>query len=527
MTKTPGGEVLNISPQAYARRWKTLIVLSMALLVIGLDNTILNVALPSLQEEFDASTSTLQWMVDSYLLVFAGLLLTMGTLGDRFGRKLALQVGLAIFGGASLCVLLVDTSGQLIAVRSIMGIGGALIMPATLSIISNVFPREERAKAIGVWSAMAAIGIGLGPLTGGLLLEYFSWTSVFLVNVPIALTAFLLAFPLVPESRDPKPGAFDFAGAGLSIGALGTLVWGLIEAPERGWTDPLILSSFVAAAAFAAAFIRWELRIAEPMLKLSYFRNPRFSLASMGIAVAFFSLFGAIFATTQFLQDARGYSAIGAGATMVPLTLGLLMGAGSSSLKLVPKFGTTRIVTAGLVGQSLLLASTMLWSPGMSVWYLLFWFWAIAFCMGWVMAPATASVMGAVPKEKSGVASAMNDVTRQVAGALGTAVIGSLITTYYTSRIDEHTAALSDTARTSAEESIGQANAVASTLPADQGAHLSDAAATAFTDALGLAFLVASTAALLGAIAVKRWLPPRPAAEEPQAEETTELRDAA
>jgi DHA2 family integral membrane protein (MFS transporter) len=210
----------------------------------------------------------------------------------------------------------------------------------------------------------------------------------------------------------------------------------------------------------------------------------------------------------------------------VPLTLGLLMGAGSSSLKLVPRFGTTRIVTAGLVGQSLLLASTMLWSPGMSVWYLLFWFWAVALCMGWVMAPATASVMGAVPKEKSGVASAMNDVTRQVAGALGTAVIGSLITTFYSSRIDEHAATLSDSARTSAEESIGQANALAATLPADQGAHLTDAAATAFTDALGIAFLVASACAVLGAVAVKRWLPPRPVAEEPEVEET-ELRDAA
>jgi MFS family permease len=195
----------------YERRWKTLAVLSLSLLVIGLDNTILNVALPSLQKEFDASTSTLQWMVDSYMLVFAGLLLTAGTIGDRFGRKLALQTGLAL-GGASLAVLLVDTSGQLIAVRSVMGIGGAMIMPATLSIISNVFPREERAKAISIWAAMASIGVGLGPLFGGLLLEWFDWSSVFLLNVPVAAVALLLGFFLVPESRDPKPGAFDLGG---------------------------------------------------------------------------------------------------------------------------------------------------------------------------------------------------------------------------------------------------------------------------------------------------------------------------
>jgi EmrB/QacA subfamily drug resistance transporter len=517
-----GGEVLPISPAAYARRWKTLAVLSLSLLVIGLDNTILNVALPSLQEEFDASTSTLQWMVDSYLLVFAGLLLTMGTLGDRFGRKLALQIGLALFGGASVAVLLVDTSAQLIAVRSVMGIGGALIMPATLSIISNVFPREERGKAIGVWSAMAAVGIGLGPLCGGLLLEWFDWTSVFLVNVPVAGAALLLAVRLVPESRDPRPGAFDFAGAALSVAALGTLVFGVIEAPDRGWTSPLILSSFAAATALGAAFVRWELHVAEPMLRLSFFRNPRFTVASMGIAVAFFSLFGAIFATTQFLQDARGYSALGAGAAMVPLAFGLVMGAGSSSMKLVPRFGTTRIVTAGLVGESLLLASTLFWTVDMPYWPLGLWFWGLAFCMGWVMAPATASVMGAVPAEKSGVASAMNDVTRQVGGALGTAVIGSLISPLSASRIDEHVTSLSESSRIAAEDSIGQANAVAATLPGSQGADLADAAGRAFTNALGIGFTVAAVCALLAAVAVKRWLPARQEPAEAEAVERPE-----
>src|SRR3954464_15531027 len=209
---------VNTNPRVYARRWKTLAVLALSLVIIGLDNTILNVALPNLQDHFGASTSTLQWIVDSYLLVFAGLLLTMGTLGDRFGRKRALLTGLGLFGGASLAVLLVDSANQLIAVRGLMGIGGALIMPATLSIITNVFPREERGKAIGIWAAMASVGIGLGPLFGGLLLEWFSWTSVFLVNVPVAALALVAGFVLVPESRDPKPGAFDVPGAVLSIG---------------------------------------------------------------------------------------------------------------------------------------------------------------------------------------------------------------------------------------------------------------------------------------------------------------------
>ena len=237
----------------------------------------------------------MQWIVDSYLLVFAGLLLTMGTLGDRFGRKRALQAGLAIFGAASLAVLAADSANQLIAIRAAMGVGAALIMPATLSIITNVFPREERGKAIGIWAGMAAIGIGLGPLFGGLLLEWFSWTSVFLVNVPVAAIAILAGVALVPESRDPRPGRFDLVGAGLSIAALVSLVYGVIEAPERGWTNPLILSSFAAAAVLIAAFVRWELHTPEPMLNLSFFRNPRFSVGSAAISIAFFSLFGSIF----------------------------------------------------------------------------------------------------------------------------------------------------------------------------------------------------------------------------------------
>jgi EmrB/QacA subfamily drug resistance transporter len=443
--------------------------------------------------------------------------LTKGTLGDRFGRKLALQTGLALFGTASLAVLLVDSSTELIIVRSVMGIGGALIMPATLSIISNTFPREERAKAISVWSAMAAIGVGLGPLFGGLLLEWFDWTSVFLVNVPVAAIAFAAAFVLVPETRDPKPGAFDFPGVGLSIAALGTLVYGLIEAPERGWGSPLILSCFGAAVVLGYAFVRWELHVPEPMLNLSFFKNPRFSVASMGIGIQSFALFGGIFATTQFLQDAHGYSALEAGAVMTPLALGLVMGAGSS-IKLVPHVGATRLVTAGLLGMTVLLSATLLWTPDMSPWLIAVWFWGVALCMGWVMAPSTGSVMGSVPPEKSGVASAMNDVTRQVGGSLGTAVIGSLISTVYASRIHDDVASLPDASRTLAEDSVGQANAVASTLSGSDATHLVDSAAKAFTDALGIGLTLGAAIALLGAFAVKRWLPP---AQAQQAGETT------
>jgi EmrB/QacA subfamily drug resistance transporter len=495
-----------MNPVHYARRWKTLAVLSLSLVIIGLDNTILNVALPSLQEEFGASSSTLQWIVDAYLLVFAGLLLTTGTLGDRFGRKLALQSGLVLFGGGSLAVLVVDSASGLIAVRAAMGLGAALIMPATLSIITNVFPREERAKAIAVWSGMASIGIGLGPFFGGLLLEYFDWSSVFLLNVPVAAVALVAGVVLVAESRDPRPGAFDVPGATLSVAALATLVYGIIEAPERGWTDLRILGCFAIAAVLGAAFVIWERRTKTPMLDLALFRNPRFSVASGAMSIAFFSLFGASFALTQFLQDAHGYSALEAGAAMIPLAGGLLAGA-ASSVKLSARFGTTRVVVAGLLVLGGLLGLTVFWSADMAYAPIGCWYVVLAMGLGWIAGPATDSVMGAVPEQKAGVASAMNDVTRQVAGALGTAVIGSLITSLYGARVSDSVATLPEQARVAAVDSIGQANAVAAELPASEAARVVTAAADAFTTAMGIGFVVAGACAMLGAIAVRRWLP--------------------
>ena len=245
-----------------------------------------------MQDEFDASPSKLQWMVDSYLLVFAGLLLVFGTLGDRLGRKLALQAGISIFGLASLGALVADSADQVIAVRALMGVGAALIMPATLSIIANVFSGEERGKAIGIWAALAAVGIGLGPLTGGLLLEWFDWSSVFLVNVPFAAAALLLGMRYVPESRDPKPGSFDLLGAALSTAGFSILVYAIIEAPEQGWTSGPVLALLSASVALLVGFFWWERRVAEPMLDLGFFRSARFSVGTAAVSVAFFALLG-------------------------------------------------------------------------------------------------------------------------------------------------------------------------------------------------------------------------------------------
>jgi EmrB/QacA subfamily drug resistance transporter len=489
-----------------ANRWKTLAVLSLSLVIIGLDNTILNVALPTLQDEFSASGSTLQWMVDSYLLVFAGLLLVFGTLGDRFGRKLALQAGIAIFGVASLGALFAESSGQVIAIRALMGVGAALIMPATLSIIANVFPAEERAKAIGIWAALAAVGIGLGPLAGGLLIEWFDWSAVFLVNVPVALAALLLGIRLVPESRDPRPGAFDLAGAALSTAGFTLLVYAIIEAPETGWASATILGLLAAAVALLAAFVWWERRTPQPMLDLGFFRSARFSVGTAAVSVAFFSLLGGIFALTQYLQFAHGYSAIEAGAIMSPMALGLVIGAGSSS-RATARLGTAPVVSAGLTGVGLLLASTALWSPATSAFVLIGWFFLLALSMGWIMAPATDAVVGAVPAARSGVASAMNTVARMVSGAVGVAVVGSLVSSLYERDLDSSVAGLPPAARDAAGESIGAAGAVAGQLPPDAGSSLLASAADAFTGAMGVGMVVAGALSVAAAVLVARVLP--------------------
>jgi EmrB/QacA subfamily drug resistance transporter len=487
-------------------RWKTLGVLSLSLIIIGLDNTILNVALPTLQEEFDASASGLQWMVDSYLLVFAGLLLVFGTLGDRLGRKRALQAGVTIFGLASLGALVADSAGQVIAVRALMGVGAALIMPATLSIIANVFPPEERGKAIGIWAALAAIGIGLGPLTGGLLLEWFDWWSVFLVNVPFALAALLLGIRWVPESRDPRPGSFDLTGAALSTIGFSVLVYAVIEAPDEGWLSGLILGLFAVSAVLLAAFLWWERRTAEPMLDLSFFRSARFSVGTVAVSVAFFALLGGIFALTQYLQFAHGYSAIEAGAVMSPLALGLIIGAGSSN-RAVGRLGTARVVAAGLVGIGTLLALTLLWQPNTSTLWLLAWFFALALSMGWVMAPATDAVVGAVPAARSGVASAMNTVARMVSGALGVAVVGSLVNSLYSDDLSDSIGSLPPAAQDAAKESIGAASAVAAQAPPEVGRGLFSAASDAFVSAMGIGLAVGAAMAVVTAVVVARLLP--------------------
>ncbi len=490
----------------YRRRWWILLVLCMSLLVITLDNTILNVALPTLVRDLGASSSQLQWIVDSYTLVFAGLLLTAGSLGDRFGRKGALQIGLTVFALGSAFSALAQTPEQLIATRALMGIGGAFIMPATLSILTNVFPAEERGRAIGVWAGVSGLGVALGPLLGGFLVEHFGWEWIFTVNLPIAAVALIAGAFLLPKSKDPAAPKLDIPGAVLSIAGLGSLVYALIEAPAEGWTDTKILGALGAGLVLMVLFAFRELHTDEPMLDVTFFKNPRFTAASSAITLVFFAMFGYSFLLTQYFQFVLGYSAAETGIRMLPLALTMMVTAPLSS-RVVERVGTKLVVFTGLalVAASLALQIGLTAdSPyGQVVWRMML----LALGMGLTMAPATESIMGSLPLAKAGVGSAMNDTTRQVGGALGVAIIGSVLSSVYGSKIsDSFSGKLPDQALEAAKSGVGGALEVANRAGA-AGAQIADVAKSAFVDAMHGGAIVAAIAAGVGAIVVLIWLP--------------------
>jgi EmrB/QacA subfamily drug resistance transporter len=491
----------------HRRRWTTLAVLSLSLLIIGLDNTILNVALPTLVRELGATASELQWMVDSYVLVFAGLLLTMGALGDRFGRKRALNIGLVIFGVASIAAAYSQSATMLIGARSLMGVGGALIMPSTLSIITNVFEGPERGRAIAAWAAVAGLGIILGPVLGGWLLENFWWGSIFLINVFVVVVALIAGFFLVPESKDPDATPLDPVGAILSIAGLVTLVYAIIEAPSRGWTDGLVLTMFGAAIVLLGTFLWWETRTEHPMLRLEFFENPRFSAASGAITMVFFAMFGTVFLLTQYLQFVLGYTPLEAGVRVMPVATMIV--AAPLSARFTERFGTKRVVAIGLTLVALAMAWLAMVTTDSGYGHVAVTLMVLGAGMGTAMAPATDSIMGSLPLAKAGVGSAMNDTTRQIGGALGVAILGSILSSVYGGAMTPLVGTLPPEAAAAAGDSIGGAIAVASQI-GEAGQALVEAANAAFIDGMQAAVWVAAAVALAGAVIVWIFLPARP-----------------
>ncbi|WP_245641081.1 MFS transporter [Streptomyces megasporus] len=518
------------------RRWAILAVLMLSLLIVVLDNSILNVAMKTIATPaptgLGATQSQLEWAINSYTLVFAGLLFTSGLLGDRYGRKRVLLFGLAVFGVASVLAGLSDTPGELIAYRALMGFGGAFVMPSTLAVLMNVFDREEQPKAIGVWSGGVGLAIAIGPITGGVLLEHFWWGSVFLVNVPIVIVALIAMALLVPESRDPAPGRLDPLGVLLTIVGLVLLVYGIIKGGQLAdFTDPEVLLTVGGGLVVLVGFVFHERRSDHPALDVRHFRDPAFSAAVAAIALAFFALMGVTFFMVFYTQSVRGYSPLQTGLLMLPLAASQLFFSPRARL-VVERFGIRATCTGGMLVIAATMASFLLFDADTPIWLLTVVFFLQAAGMAHIMTPATVAVMQSLPRRKAGSGSAVNNIFRQVGGALGVALLGSLLSAAYRRRIDEDVAAvpgLTEGARHAAGESIEATLAAADRLgPA--GRSLAERAGEAFVHAMHVTVIGSASIALLGAVVVALFLPGRRAPGERAGEErerdTEETKDA-
>jgi len=499
-----------VDPQKlYERRWWTLGVLILSLLVIGVDNTILNVALPKIVEDLDASGSQLQWIIDSYTIVFASLLLTVGAIGDKFGRKRMLHLGVILFALFSAVAAFVGSADGLILARALMGIGGACIYPSTLSILTNTFHDErERGRAIGIWAGVSGLGIAIGPIVGGWLLSHFWWGSVFLVNVPVVIVALVAGRMIVPNSKDPSPSALDPVGAVLSIVGLVSLVYGIIEAPSHGWTSTQTLATLGFSVIVLVAFAIWELRSDHPMLDVTFFENARFTAANISIVLVFFALFGSLFFLTQYLQFVLGYDALQAGIRVAPLALVLMVGAPIAG-RLTARLGNKVLVSAGMatVAVGLWYMGTLSVTSGYG--HIVISLLILGLGMGTAMVPATESIMGSLPLAKAGVGSAMNDTTRQIGGALGVAILGSIFASSYATHIVSSLRGLPESSIAAAQNSVGAALAIGEKIGGTQGAAITAAAKSSFINAMDRGLVVGAGIALLGALVALIWLPNR------------------
>lgn len=488
-------------------RWLVLAVMSLGIFLILVDNTIVNTALPAISRDLGASTSTLQWVVDSYTLVLAGLLLLGGTIGDRFGRRGWMAVGMSVFGIAAVGAAFSTNAETLIAFRALQGVGAALVMPATLSILTDVFVREERAKAIGIWTGVGGLGIGVGPAIGGYLVDEFSWSAVFLMHVPIVLLALAGLYFLVPNSKDERERKLDVPGGLLATGGLLALGYGIIQGAEAGWASPQIIGAFVAAVALLAAFGVVELRTKEPMLPLQFFRQKDFTGGVLIVGLIFFAMFVTFFFLTQFFQLVQGRSAFEAGLLIVIPATGMMTGAPIAGA-LVKRVGPRLLVLGAvtLMASGLLLFLRL--DVDMTTLQIAISLFTFGLGIGLAMAPLTDTVMAAVPVNDAGVGSAANDVSRELGAAFGIASVGSLANSIYRSNVEEAlTGSVPPSAIEAAKEGIGIAALGSEGLPADVAAQVISSANVAFVDAITVGFAVSIGVLVFAALAAITLLP--------------------
>ena len=502
------------------RRWVILGVVVVGLLAIVIDNTVLNVALktiasPAAKGGIGASQSELEWAINSYTLVFAGLLFTFGVLGDRLGRKRVLMVGLVLFGIGSLLSAYSHSPDQLIAARAVMGLGGAAVMPQTLSIISNVFEPQERAKAIGIWTAAVGIGVAIGPVLGGLLLSHFWWGSVFLINVPVTAAGAIAALILVPESRNPAPGRIDYVGVLASILGLVLVVFGVVQGGDGvSWVSAGVLGPVLGGLVVLALFAWYESRIEHPSLDVRLFKDRQLSASVGSIALLFFGMGGVYFFTSFYLQNVRGFSPLDAGLLVVPFAVGqFVMSPRSASL--VSRYGARAVGIAGMLANALAIGGWALVGTHSPIWIVAVLFFVQGTGLGVAVPAATFGVMQALPREKAGAGSALTNTARQVAVALSVAVLGSILANAYHASLSPTLSTLPAAARNAAGGSITATQAVAAGL-GHSGQFLLAPANLAFVDAMRITTAIAAAIAIIGGFAVLRWMPgrPRPNIEE-------------
>ena len=485
-------------------------MLVVSLLVVVLDNTVLNVALRTIADPvagIGASQAQLEWAINAYTLVFAGLLFAAGVLGDRFGRRRVLLIGLVLFGMASLLSAYAQNPGQLIGARALMGLGAAGIMPSTLAIISNVFDPIERGRAIGVWASAVGIGVAIGPVTGGTLLEHFWWGSVFLINVPIITVGVVLVLVLVPESRDPAPRRLDVAGVLLSVAGLLALVYGIIDGGEHGFDRPAVWLAIALGVGLLAWFVRHERRTEQPSLDISLFSDARFSAAIAAVGLVFFAGLGTLFFLSFYLQLVRGFSPLQAGLVMTPFAVAQLIFAPRSSA-MVRRFGPRVVCAGGLALVTLALASYAFVGVTTPVAVLLVLTFVQGTGMAHVVPPTTESIMSSLPPQRAGVGSAVSNTFRQVGGALGVAVLGAVLSAVYRRGVGDAVDRLAEPARSQAAESIAGAYGVAATA-GPEGAELIEAANIAFVNAIHWAAAGSAVVAALSTVVVLLYLPRR------------------
>ena len=505
-TPTAAAAFTPIDDAVHRRRWWILAVLCLSLLIVFVGNTSLNVTIPTLSRELGATESQLQWVIAIYSLVFAGLLFSSGAIGDRFGRKGALQGGLLVFLAACIVATYSTEMWQLIGARALMGVGAAFIMPSTLSILVNVFPPEERTKAIAIWAGVTGAAGAFGQVATGLILNHFWYGAVFLVNVPICLFALVVGYFLVPKSRDPHETKLDPVGAVLSIIGIVGIVYGLIEAPDKGWTSPATLIAFAVGILVLTAFVFWELRQEHPMLDPRLFKNGSFSAGTSGMILVFMAMYGVMFLITQYFQLILGYTPLDSALRFLPMAPIMLIVAPLTP-RISARIGANRTVSLGLF----LVAGSLLLLRGLQVdtpyWFILASIFPMVSGMALAMSPMTASIMSAVPANRAGAGSAMNDASRELGAAFGVAVMGSLAASQYASAIESLTVGLPAEAQEAAGASLAGALHVAGEIGGPVGAALSAGADAAFVDGVHLAVTVGAALAAIAATLVVKFLP--------------------